>query len=147
MQGRENKELSIPFDFFSIADAIMLIQPIEKAEIVGIAPGFSILDKISRAYSAFQSRRTLARSNRLFEKIQEQKYRFTQRHREAVSVLYNTPRGPLIDQQFFATMKAVEAIEKTDQPLEQQLEHQRIALQYGMRVIKDIVDGRPRRDD
>ena len=125
----------------------MLTQPLDDVETTGTAPGFPLLGRISKAYGAYQARRILTRSNKLFEKVEEQKYRFTQRHREAVSVLYNTAKGPLIDQQYFATMKAVEALQQTGQTLEQQLEHQRIALQYGMRSIKDIIDGRRRIED
>ncbi|MFC5477018.1 hypothetical protein [Massilia suwonensis] len=125
----------------------MFTQPLDQVDTTDAAPRFPLLDKIAHAYEAYQARRTLARSNKLFEKVEEQKYRLTQRHREAVSVLYNTAKGPLVDQQFFATMNAVEAIQQTGQSLEQQLEHQRIALQYGMRAIKDIIDGRRRTDD
>lgn len=101
----------------------------------------------SQALAENKARRGLARSNRQFEQVEEMKYYLTQRHRAAIGALHGTPKGKLIDKQYFATMDAVAAIEDSGQTTSQKLEHQRIALQYGKRAIKNIIAARVRLAD
>lgn len=94
-----------------------------------------------------KARAAVEKSNKKFEKVEEMKYYLTQRHRAAIAALHATPKGKLIDKQFFATMDALTAIEKSNQTVEQKLEHQRIALIHGKREIKFIIADRSRLED
>lgn len=125
----------------------------------------SLLTKLSKAYSLLWYRWKIRKSNqlleeetrlasiklkkfnKLFDSIEEQKYYLIQRHRCAVAALHQTPKASLIDRQFFTTMNAVAAIDKTGQTAEQKLEHQRIALRHGMLAIKRIINGQVPLDD
>jgi hypothetical protein len=91
-----------------------------------------------------KARLAVAESNRQFEEIEEMKYYFTQGHRASIAFLHSSPKGKLIDKQYFAVMNALTAIENSGQTAEQILAHQRIALQYGRREIKAIIAGRSR---
>lgn len=94
-----------------------------------------------------KARLAVAKSNRKFEQVEEMKYYLTQRHRAAVGVWHSTPKGRQIDRQYFATMDALAAIDHSGQSVEQKLEHQRIALEYGKQAIKDVIAGRVRLED
>ena len=139
----------------------MLTHTTEEEEYVTVEND-SPLRKLSEIYSNFRARMAeqaalkssrlaerkarlaLAESNRKFEKIEEMKYYFTQSHRAAIAFLHSSPKGKLVDKQYFAVMNALTAIENSGQTTEQILAHQRIALQYGRREIKAIIAGRTR---
>lgn len=137
----------------------MITSTKEEVQVTDTEIGFSLVEKLSKVYSAWRAkwaarielnsaerlgkkaRLAVAQSNKLYYEVEAMKYYLTQRHRMAVAAWHSRPEVKLINKAFFTALDAVEAIESSNQTVEQKVVLQRIALKRAKREIKQIVAG------